>query len=282
MGTVMYGNVVSTQIREQLQKEINEYLDKGIRKPTLAIVVAGSDDGSKSYVLSIMKACSNVGIDARKYEFEDSVSQETLVNTIALLNKDEEIDGIIIQMPLPKHIDTQAIIECMDPTKDVDGLTSANVAKLYMQQKGMIPCTPKAIIRMLKEYQVNLAGEEVVVIGRSHSVGRPVAQLLVNENATVTICHSRTKNLAEVSKRAKVLVVAIGKAKFVKAEWVSDGAVVVDVGVNVDENGKLCGDVEFDSILEKASLVTPVPKGVGPVTTTMLLENVIESYKGRV
>ena len=282
MGTIMYGNVVSTKIREQLQKEINEYLDKGNRKPTLAIVVVGNDDGSKSYVLSIMKACNNIGIEARKYEFEDSVSQETLVNMIELLNKDDGVDGIIIQMPLPKHIDTQAIIECMDPTKDVDGLTSMNVAKLYMQQKGMIPCTPKAIIRMLKEYDVNLAGEEVVVIGRSHSVGRPVAQLLVNENATVTICHSRTKNLSEVSKRAKVLVVAIGKPKFVKADWISDGAIVVDVGVNVDVNGKLCGDVEFDSIVEKASLVTPVPKGVGPVTTTMLLENVIESYKGRV
>ena len=282
MGTIMYGNVVSSAIREQLQLEINSYTAKGLRKPTLAIVVAGHDDGAASYVLSIMKACSSVGIDARKYEFEDSVSQETLVDTIGLLNKDTSVDGIIVQMPLPKHIDTQYVIECMDPSKDVDGLTSSNVAKLYMQQKGMVPCTPKAVMRMLKEYNIDLVGKEVVVIGRSHSVGRPVSQLLVNENATVTICHSKTKNIAEVSKRADVLVVAIGKARLVKADWVKDGAVVVDVGVNMDDNGKLCGDVDFDAIIEKASLVTPVPKGVGPVTTTMLLENVVESYKGRV
>ena len=282
MGTIMYGNVVSTKIREQLQDEIHSYVNKGCRKPTLAIVVVGNDDGSKSYVLSIMKACNNIGIDAKKYEFEDNVSQETLVNTINMLNGDDTVDGIIIQMPLPKHIHTQEVIECMDPTKDVDGLTSDNVAKLYMQQKGMVPCTPKAVMRMLKEYEVDLVGKEVVVIGRSHSVGRPVSQLLVNENATVTICHSRTKNLEDVCKRAEILVVAIGRPRFVKANWVNDGAIVVDVGVNVDESGKLCGDVDFDPILEKATLVTPVPKGVGPVTTTMLLENVLESYRGRV
>ena len=282
MGNIMYGNELSKCIREKMQVEIQEYIEKGYRKPTLAIMVVGNDEGSKSYVISIMKACTNVGIETVKYEYEDTVSQETLVNTINMVNNNAEIDGIIIQMPLPKHIDTEALIECMDPSKDVDGLTSSNVAKLYMKQKGMVPCTPKAVMRMLEEYHVDLAGKEVVVIGRSHSVGRPVAQLLLNENATVTVCHSRTKNLAEVSRRAEVLVVAIGKARFVKEDWINENCVVVDVGVNVDEHGKLCGDVDFDSILNKASLITPVPKGVGPVTTTMLMENVLESYRERV
>ena len=282
MGNVMYGHELSKSIRETMQLEIQEYVNKGYRKPSLAIVVVGNDSGSHSYVISIMKACANIGIDTVKYEFEDSVSQETLVNTINLLNNNSEIDGIIIQMPLPKHIDTNALIECMDPKKDVDGLTSTNVAKLYSKQKGMLPCTPKAVMRMLKEYKVELSGKEVVVIGRSPSVGRPVAQLLLNENATVTVCHSYSKNIANISKRAEVLVVAVGKARFVKQDWISDGTVVVDVGVNMDDKGKLCGDVDFDAILDKASLVTPVPKGVGPVTTTMLLENVLESYRERV
>ncbi|MBR5794995.1 MAG: bifunctional 5,10-methylenetetrahydrofolate dehydrogenase/5,10-methenyltetrahydrofolate cyclohydrolase [Erysipelotrichaceae bacterium] len=281
MGNIMYGNTVSTVIKETLKQEITSYIDKGLRKPTLAILLVGHDEGSISYVKSITKGCDAVGIDVKLVTFEDSVSQETIVQEIDVLNKDHSIDGIIIQMPLPKHINTQAVIECMDPSKDVDGLTSRNVAKMYMNQKCMIPCTPKAVMRMLKEYNIELVGKEVVVIGRSHSVGRPVAQLLVNENATVTICHSKTKNLAEVCKRAEILVVAIGRPRYVKAEWVQSGAIVVDVGVNMDENGKLCGDVDFDEILEKASYVTPVPRGVGPVTTTMLLENVVESFKGR-
>ena len=281
MGNIMYGNTVATVIKENLKQEISSYIDKGLRKPTLAIILVGHDDGSISYVKSITKGCDGVGINVKLVTFEDTVSQEALVQEIDMLNKDHSVDGIIIQMPLPKHIKTQAVIECMDPSKDVDGLTSCNVAKMYMNQKGMVPCTPKAVMRMLKEYNIDLVGKEVVVIGRSHSVGRPVAQLLVNNNATVTICHSKTKKLAEVCKRAEILVVAIGRPRYVKADWIQSGAIVVDVGVNVDENGKLCGDVDFEPILEKASYVTPVPKGVGPVTTTMLLENVVESFKGR-
>ena len=273
----MYGNVIAKSIKEQLQLEIEKYN----QKPCLAIILVGNDEGAQSYVISIMKACANVGIESRKIVFEDTISQEVVIKQIKELNMDTTVDGIIVQMPLPNHFNTQEVIECIDPNKDVDGLTSLNVAKLYMKDNGMIPCTPKAVMRILEEYNIELSGKEVVVIGRSHSVGRPVAQLLLNQNATVTVCHSRTKNLAEVCKRAEILVVAIGRARFVKTDWVKDDAIVVDVGVNVDENGKLCGDVDFEPILEKATYVTPVPRGVGPVTTTMLLENVVESFKGR-
>ena len=282
MGNCMYGSDLAKSIRSRLQEEIKEYKKKGYRIPTLAIVVVGHDDGSHSYVLSIQKSCANLGIQANIYAFEESVSQEEVTRTIQQLNADATIDGIIIQMPLPKHLDTQTIIECMDSSKDVDGLTSKNVASLYMKQKGIVPCTPKAVMRMLEAYNVDLCGKEIVVVGRSHSVGRPVAQLLINEHATVTICHSKTNNLAEVCKRADILVVAIGRSRYIKADCIKNGAVVIDVGVNVDDNGRLCGDVDYEQVIDVASLVTPVPKGVGPVTTTMLLENVVESYKGRV
>ncbi|MDD6468225.1 MAG: bifunctional 5,10-methylenetetrahydrofolate dehydrogenase/5,10-methenyltetrahydrofolate cyclohydrolase [Erysipelotrichaceae bacterium] len=282
MSTILYGNEFAQQIRKELESVINERVNKGYRRPQLAILCVGNDVGSHSYILSTQKSCAKVGIEVVIHSFDEEITQEELKEKMIQLNQDDTVDAIMMQMPLPRQLSAQQIVDVMDPNKDVDGLHSLNVAKLYTKQDGMIPCTPEAIVRMLKHQKIELTGKEVVVVGRSQSVGRPVAQLLLNENATVTICHSKTKNLAEVTSRADIVVIAIGKAKTITKEYIKEGAVVIDVGVNVDEHGKLCGDVDFDDVEAKTSCITPVPKGLGPVTTAMLMENVVKSYKGRV
>ena len=249
------------------------------RVPHLTVILVGEDPGSVSYVTGKAKASAEVGIRNTTIRKPADIAEEELLGIIAELNADAEVDGILVQLPLPKHISEERVIAAIDKTKDVDGFHPLNVAALWQKQPCTLPCTPKGIIKMLKAAGVEIAGREAVVIGRSNIVGLPVAKLLLDENATVTIAHSRTRNLAEVTRRAEILVVAIGRPKFVTADMVADGAVVIDVGVNRDpETGKLCGDVDYAAIEPKASVITPVPGGVGPMTICCLMENTIECF----
>ncbi len=247
--------------------------------PHLAVILVGEDPGSVSYVTGKAKASAEVGIRNTTIRKPADIAEEELLGIIAELNADAEVDGILVQLPLPKHISEERVIAAIDKTKDVDGFHPLNVAALWQKQPCTLPCTPKGIIKMLKAAGLGIAGREAVVIGRSNIVGLPVAKLLLDENATVTIAHSRTRNLAEVTRCAEILVVAIGRPKFVTADMVADGAVVIDVGVNRDpETGKLCGDVDYAAIEPKASVITPVPGGVGPMTICCLMENTIECF----
>ena len=259
--------------------EVATFPAKYGRVPHLAVILVGEDPGSVSYVTGKAKASAEVGIRNTTVRKPADIAEEELLGIIAELNADAEVDGILVQLPLPKHISEERIIAAIDKTKDVDGFHPLNVAALWQKQPCTLPCTPKGIIKMLKAAGVEIAGREAVVIGRSNIVGLPVAKLLLDENATVTIAHSRTRNLAEVTRRAEILVVAIGRPKFVTADMVADGAVVIDVGVNRDpETGKLCGDVDYAAIEPKASVITPVPGGVGPMTICCLMENTIECF----
>ena len=253
------------------------------RVPHLVVILVGEDPGSVSYVKGKAKASAEVGIRNTTIRRPDTITEDELLGMIAELNADDGVDGILVQLPLPKHIDEDKIIAAIDKSKDVDGFHPLNVAALWQKQPCTLPCTPKGIIKMLKSAGVEISGREAVVIGRSNIVGLPVSKLLLDENATVTIAHSRTKNLGEVTRRADILVVAIGRPKFVKADMVKEGAVVIDVGVNRDpETGKLCGDVDFAAIEPKASVITPVPGGVGPMTICCLMENTIECFLRRI
>ena len=259
--------------------EVATFPAKYGRVPHLAVILVGDDPGSVSYVTGKAKASAEVGIRNTTLRKPAETTEAELLEIIARLNADAEVDGILVQLPLPKHISEERVIAAIDKTKDVDGFHPLNVAALWQKQPCTLPCTPKGIIKMLKAAGVEIAGREAVVIGRSNIVGLPVAKLLLDENATVTIAHSRTRNLAEVTRRAEILVVAIGRPKFVTADMVADGAVVIDVGVNRDpETGKLCGDVDYAAIEPKASVITPVPGGVGPMTICCLMENTIECF----
>ena len=256
-----------------------EFPSKYGRVPHLVVILVGEDPGSVSYVTGKAKACELIGIRNTTIRKNESVTETELLELIAGLNSDDSVDGILVQLPLPKHIDEDKIIAAITKEKDVDGFHPLNVASLWLKQECTLPCTPKGIIKMLKSAGVEIQGKRAVVIGRSNIVGLPVAKLLMDENATVTIAHSRTKDLASVTRNAEILVVAIGRPKFVTEDMVSEGAVVIDVGVNRDpETGKLCGDVDFTAIKSKASLITPVPGGVGPMTITCLMENTIECF----
>lgn len=272
---VVYGSELSKELKDNLKLEIEGI--KG-RKPTLAVILVGEDPASMSYVRGKNKACVEVGMECRQIDLPESTTQEELINLVKELNIDNSIDGILVQLPLPKHIDQKVVLQTIDYNKDVDGLHVINAGKLFLGEDGFVPCTPLGIMKLLERMNCEIAGKEVVVIGRSNLVGLPVSRLLTKAHATVTICHSKTKNLSEVTRRADILVVAMGKAKFVKADFVKEGAYVIDVGVNrVD--GKLCGDVDFDEVAPKCSAITPVPKGVGPMTITMLLYNTLKAYK---
>jgi methylenetetrahydrofolate dehydrogenase (NADP+)/methenyltetrahydrofolate cyclohydrolase len=266
-------------MKAAMAEEVKSFPEKYGRVPHLAVILVGDNPASVSYVTGKAKASAEVGIKNSTIRREASISEEELLALIAELNADDEVDGILVQLPLPKHISEDKVIAAIDVKKDVDGFHPANVAALWQKQPCTLPCTPKGIIRMLQTAGVEMAGKEAVVIGRSNIVGLPVSKLLLDQNATVTIAHSRTKNLAEVTRRAEILVVAIGQPKFVTAEMVGEGAAVIDVGVNRDpETGKLCGDVDFEACKEKASVITPVPGGVGPMTRACLMENTIECY----
>ncbi len=276
---IISGKELASSLKAQMAAEVATFEERYGRVPHLAVILVGEDPGSVSYVTGKAKASAEVGIKNTTIRRPATISEEELLGIIAELNADDAVDGILVQLPLPKHIDSDKVIAAIDCSKDVDGFHPMNVAALWQKQPCVLPCTPKGIIKMLKAAGVEIAGKNAVVIGRSNIVGLPVSKLLLDENATVTMTHSRTNNLGEVTSKADILVVAIGRPKFVTADMVGEGAVVIDVGVNRDpETGKLCGDVDFAAIEPKASVITPVPGGVGPMTICCLMENTIECF----
>jgi methylenetetrahydrofolate dehydrogenase (NADP+)/methenyltetrahydrofolate cyclohydrolase len=275
---IISGKEVAADIRGQLKEEVSGLKEKDIH-PGLAVILVGEDPASQSYVKGKARGCEEVGLYSEVILKDASITQEELLTEIDRLNKDPKIHGILVQLPLPKHISEKAVIDYITPEKDVDGFTPVNVGNLVIGGECYLPCTPHGIIELIKRSGRSIAGKHAVVIGRSNIVGKPVSLLLLQENATVTIAHSRTENLAEVARQADILVVAVGRAKMAGADYVKPGAVVIDVGVNRGEDGKLVGDVDFEEVKEIASFLTPVPGGVGPMTITMLLKNTVEAAK---
>lgn len=278
MTQIIDGKRISSELKDELKGQVAELKAKGT-DVCLAVIQVGSDPASSVYVGNKKKACEYIGIDSLAYELPTETTQEELLALIDRLNQDSHVNGILVQLPVPQHIDEDVITQAIDPKKDVDGFHEKNVGALSMGQAGFVSCTPAGIIELLKRSNIEIAGKECVVIGRSNIVGKPVAMLLLKENGTVTICHSRTKDLKEVAKRADILVVAIGKPKFVDDTFVKDGAVVIDVGIHRDAQNKLCGDVDYEKVAPKASAITPVPGGVGPMTIAMLMNNCVEAAK---
>ena len=276
---IISGTELAKEIKQDVAKQVAEYKIQYGRVPHLAVILVGDNPASVSYVTGKAKDSEEVGFKNTTIRKPDTISEAELIELIYQLNDDKSVDGILVQLPLPKHISEAKVIEAIKKEKDVDGFHPLNVASLWQKLPCLLPCTPKGIIKMLDKAGVQIEGKKAVVIGRSNIVGLPVSKLLLDRNATVTIAHSRTKNLAQVTSEADILVVAIGKPKFVTADMVGEGAAVIDVGVNRDpETGKLCGDVDFEACKEKASVITPVPGGVGPMTRACLMENTIECY----
>ncbi|AYF08197.1 MULTISPECIES: bifunctional methylenetetrahydrofolate dehydrogenase/methenyltetrahydrofolate cyclohydrolase FolD [Bacillus] len=278
VAVIIKGNEVAEKKRAQLTEEVVKLKEQGI-VPGLAVILVGEDPASRSYVKGKEKGCEQVGIYSELIELPETITEERLLAEIDRLNGDDRINGILVQLPLPKHIEEKAIIERISPEKDVDGFHPISVGRMMTGQDTFLPCTPHGIVELVKETNLDISGKHVVVIGRSNIVGKPVGQLFLNENATVTYCHSKTQNMKELTKLADILIVAVGRPKMVTADYMKEGAVVIDVGVNRLETGKLCGDVDFDNVLDVAGYITPVPKGVGPMTITMLLHNTVESAK---
>ncbi len=276
MAKLIDGKLISKQIKDELKVEAAKLKEAGI-EVTLAVIQVGNDPASTVYVGNKKKACDYIGIRSLAYELPESTTQEELLKLVEELNDRDDVDGILVQLPLPSHIDEDTVIKTISPKKDVDGFHPQSVGALSIGQKGFVSCTPAGIIELLKRSDIDIEGKECVIIGRSNIVGKPMALLMLRENATVTICHSRTKNLKEVAKRADILIVAIGKPEFVTSEYVKEGAVVIDVGIHRRDNGKLCGDVLFSDVEPIASAITPVPGGVGPMTIAMLMHNCIEA-----
>ncbi|WYP25206.1 bifunctional methylenetetrahydrofolate dehydrogenase/methenyltetrahydrofolate cyclohydrolase FolD [Alkalihalobacillus sp. FSL W8-0930] len=277
---LMNGKELAASKQAEMKERVQALTEQGI-VPGLAVILVGDNQASQTYVRSKQRSCEKAGIHSELRHLSDETTEEELLNHIRELNEDPTIDGILVQLPLPKQISEQAVIEAISPTKDVDGFHPISIGKMMTGEKTFLPCTPHGIIELLRASNVDIAGKHAVVVGRSNIVGKPVGQLLLNEHATVTYCHSRTPDLNAITKQADILVVAVGIAKLIKKEDVKPGAVVVDVGMNRDENGKLCGDVDFADVETVASHLTPVPGGVGPMTITMLLENTIESAINR-
>ena len=282
MADIIYGSELSSELKVEMKKEIEAFINKGLRSPRLAVILVGNNPASLSYIKGKEKACAEVGIATETIHLEETTTQEELNNLIKELSNKEDVDGILLQLPLPKGLKEDEAIACISPDKDVDGLTPINVGKLFLgESDGFSPCTPLGVMELLKKMNCEIEGKRAVVIGRSKLVGTPVARLLQNENATVTIAHSRTKDLPGLCKEADILVAAIGRSKMIDDSYVKEGAYVIDVGINRGEDGKLYGDVDFDSVSKVAKAITPVPKGVGPMTICMLLKNTLLSYKRR-
>lgn len=275
---IINGKEISNQIKEEIKEQVLELKEKGV-EITLAVIQVGNNPASTVYVNNKKKACEFCGIKSLSYELEEDITENELIRLINDLNNNDAINGILVQLPLPKHIDENKILNEINPKKDVDGFHPMNVGNLNIGQKSFVSCTPAGVIELLKRSNIEISGKECVVIGRSNIVGKPMAALLLQENGTVTICHSKTKDLKEITKRADILVVAIGKPKFITSEYVKDGAVVIDVGIHRMDNGKLCGDVDFDDVSTKCSAITPVPGGVGVMTVTMLMKNCLDSVQ---
>ena len=278
MAEILDGKALAKKIRKELKLEVEDLKKRGVN-PKLAVIMVGDNSASQVYVRNKSKACEKVGIEFEEFLFNKDTSEEELINTIDRLNKDDKINGILLQSPVPKHINIQKAFEKISPSKDVDGFNAVNVGKLATGQDAFISCTPYGIVKILEEYEIETEGKNAVILGRSNIVGKPMIQCMLNKNATVTVCHSRTRNIGEIIKNADILIAAIGKPKFVTENMVKTGAVVIDVGINRLEDGSLCGDVDFENLCEKASYITPVPGGVGPMTIAMLLNNVVKAAK---
>lgn len=276
---IIDGKTISNQIKLELAKEVESLKETYGRAPKLAVILVGEDPASQVYVRNKEKACEKIGIENVLIRKEDTLTESELLDIIDELNNDETVDGILVQLPLPGHINEMKVIEAISPSKDVDGFHPESIASLFLDREGFLPCTPSGVIELLDAINYDLNGKEVVVVGRSHNVGKPLALLALQRNATVTIAHSRTQNLKDVCKRADVLICAIGRAEMITADYVKDGAVVIDIGINRKENGKLCGDVKYDEVAPKTTAITPVPGGVGPMTVTLLMKNTVEAYK---
>lgn len=278
MATIINGKELAAKVRAELKEEVLELKKQGIQ-PKLAVIMVGNDSASAVYVRNKSKACDEIGIAFEEFLLKEATTREELLNLIEELNNRKDIHGILLQSPIPKHLDIREAFNAISYQKDVDGFHPINVGKLAIGEECFVSCTPAGVMKMLEENNIEIQGKNAVVIGRSNIVGRPLAQLLINSNATVTVCHSKTRNITEVAKRADILVAALGKPKFVTADMVKEGAVVIDVGINRNEEGKLVGDVDFENVEKKASYITPVPGGVGPMTIAMLMSNVIGAAK---
>lgn len=270
------GKAIGQEIRNELKEEVASLVAQGVQ-PGLAVILVGENPASETYVKNKEKSSKEAGMKSVLTKLPETVSEEDLLAEVEKLNQDDTIDGILVQLPLPKHIDENKVIRAISPEKDVDGFHPMNVGKMLIGQETFLPCTPYGIMQLLERSNVDIAGKHAVIIGRSNIVGKPMGQLLLQKDATVTYCHSRTKDLKKFTQQADILIVAIGIAKFITGDYIKEGAVVIDVGMNRDENGKLCGDVDYESAEKQASAITPVPGGVGPMTITMLLKNTVES-----
>lgn len=274
MTKIIDGKVISAQIKDELKIEVARLKEEGIVR-CLAVIMVGNDPASSVYVANKKKACNYVGVESLSYELDEKTTNDELLSLIEKLNNDDKVNGILVQLPLPKHLDEEKILDAIAPNKDVDGFHPMNVGALCIGKKGYVSCTPAGIIELLKRSNISISAKECVVIGRSNIVGKPMSLLLLRENATVTIAHSRTKNLKEVCRRADILVVAVGKPQMITSDYIKEGAVVIDVGIHRDENNKLCGDVKYDEVAPLCEAITPVPGGVGPMTIAMLLYNCV-------
>lgn len=278
MSVIIDGKKLAKEIRENLKIKCEELKERGI-EPKLAVILVGNDKPSQIYVKNKSKACEEIGIKFEEYLLDENITQKELINLIEKLNKDNTIHGILLQSPIPEQLDINEAFRKISPEKDVDGFNPVNVGKLVLNQDTFVSCTPYGIMKMFEAYNIDLTGKNVTIIGRSNIVGKPLIQCCLNKNATVTICHSKTKELKEHTKKADILIAAIGKSKFITEDMVKKDAVVIDVGINRDENGKLTGDVDFENVEKKASFITPVPGGVGPMTIAMLMNNVLKATK---
>lgn len=280
MPHIIDGKLISKQIKDELRDEVQKLKEAG-RTACLAVIQVGQDPASSVYVNNKKKACAYIGIGSRSYELPEETSEEALVALVEELNEDPEVNGILVQLPLPKQIDEDKVIRTISPDKDVDGFHPVSVGRLWIGEKGFLSCTPAGVIQLLKRSGIEIEGKECVIIGRSNIVGKPMAALLLRENATVTVAHSKTKDLKSIAKRADILIVAIGKAKFITKDYIKEGAVVIDVGMHRDEQNHLCGDVDCEDVSSVVSAITPVPGGVGPMTIAMLMNNCVETIRGR-
>ena len=278
MAQLIDGKLISQQNKDELKEEVAQFKAEGI-DICLAVIQVGNDPASSVYVRNKKKACAYIGVESRSYELPEETSEEELIKLVEELNADESVNGILVQLPVPDHIDEDKIIRTISPDKDVDGFHPVSVGRLWIGEKGFLSCTPAGIIQLLKRSNVSIEGKECVIIGRSNIVGKPMAALLLRENGTVTVAHSRTKDLKEVAKRADILIVAIGKERFITSEYIKEGAVVIDVGMHRDEANHLCGDVDFADVEPHSSAITPVPGGVGPMTIAMLMNNCVETVR---
>ncbi len=276
MAKIIDGKQIAAKVREEIKEKTALLIEQGVQ-PGLAVIIVGEDSASQVYVRNKIKACAEVGFYSENYELPADITEGELLGLVEKLNGDPAIHGILVQLPLPKHLNEEKVIAAINPEKDVDAFHVRNVGKIMLGDYDFLPCTPAGVMKLLEYSGIDVAGKDCVIIGRSNIVGKPQAMLMLHANATVQICHSKTRDLAKKTAAADILVVAIGKAKFIKGDMIKEGAVVIDVGMDRDENGKLCGDVDFDSCFEKASYITPVPGGVGPMTITMLLQNTLSA-----